>query len=725
MKTRKHATANPLPLRRTVIAASLLLIAGHPQAQTASERAEALRQDFATPDSRVAAGVGILSGQSRRFGQYNGLDSEGVYGLLNFNLIRRDDPTGTWLKLKGSNLGLDSRELRFDHERQGDWSYFLEGRQLTRHEPLIVRTGLQGIGTSRQTVTSPEANKRDVNLKIAHDTFGFGARKFVAGNVDVRVNFTQDEKRGDRMYGRGTHPVHEFLTEPLDRTTRLWEVVFGYATRQLQLSGGYSGSSFDNHLPRLDVAGGSASFTGGVPPQTRFAMPLSNQAHQLHLAGGINFGESSRSSFKISRSWATQDQPLEAEPGVARFAGSPSSIDGKVVTTLAYADLNLRPADRLDVVASLRHENRDDQSPVRQYIATIAPTVANASGGVLGYRIPRSLKQSKALLEGGYQLGDGYRLVGGVEYEQISRNVPEPYRRIAHREKTDEVQERLELKATVSDTLNGSLAYLHSDRWGSNYVDDTKGQGGANNLVSNQVAALLWADRRRDKLRLTGDWIPDEDWSVQFLAELSEDHYSGRNAGPRDGDTALLSADAAYALSDKWKLSAWASYELGENRQQTRSDPNPANPSVLYPGANAKVWWQADLRTATTAWGIGAKGKLRGLDLGAELGASSNVVKHRMKVLSGNPTDFDSLPDYFYRQVSLKLFADHALDRFSSIRADFTFDHRKNNDWTWQNYVYGPGAAGTPATTTDGTTVRNPDHENVRFLGISYNYRWR
>ena len=38
----------------------------------------------------------------------------------NFAFLIRDDATGTWLKLKASNLGLDTREIRGDYFRQGD-----------------------------------------------------------------------------------------------------------------------------------------------------------------------------------------------------------------------------------------------------------------------------------------------------------------------------------------------------------------------------------------------------------------------------------------------------------------------------------------------------------------------------------------------------------------------------------------------------------------------------
>src|SRR5262252_918055 len=68
-----------------------------------------------TDASMASVGLGYLDQDSRRFGEYNGVKDNGAYGLLDFNLVKRDDPTGTWLGFYGRNVGLDNRQLRFDH----------------------------------------------------------------------------------------------------------------------------------------------------------------------------------------------------------------------------------------------------------------------------------------------------------------------------------------------------------------------------------------------------------------------------------------------------------------------------------------------------------------------------------------------------------------------------------------------------------------------------------
>ncbi len=696
MMTKPRSSAHR-SFRMLPVALAVGLACNYAIAQDAEQRADALRKDLATPESRIDVGAGVLSGGTRSFGLYNGMNQSIGYGSLDISLIKREEETGTWFRLNGRNLARDNRELRLEHERQGDWAYYVGSRHLTRNDPLQINTGLKGIGTDSLTV-SAAAPRRNIQLAVEHDSFTAGLKKFIVGGFEVRLSFKQDEKSGDRLYGQGTPGTMNFLTEPLDRVTRQWELIAAYADPKLQLIGGYSGSSFENKLPSINVAGSIATLSP-------IAAPPSNQAHQFHLAGGYNFGDSGRSSFKLSRSVATQNSVFVVPPALP--GNRETSPGGRVVTTLAYGDLSLRPTARLDLNAHLRFEDRDDQSKTAQYTAAAIPTATTAltTAGLTGINVPRSLKQLKGQLEAGYQLEDGYRLIGSLEQEQVQRNIPVQYRRVAYRERTDETQARVEIKRMLSETLNGGLAYIHSWRGGSDYVNDTYNQ------QTNQVNPLIWANRRREKLRLSADWIPEESWSVQFRGDASVDSYLGRNLGPRRGEGLLLSTDVAYQYSEKWKLSAWLVQERNLADQTTRSD-------VLAGTLGDNVIWRARLRNTTSAWGFGIKGRPTGaLEVGAELGASADTAEHGIQRIGGTGTDPlnpSSLPTYAYHQVTFKLFADYALDRSSGLRADLMLDRRRNNDWTWQNFTY-----------SDGTTVTIPERQNVVFIGASYHYRWR
>ena len=70
-----------------------------------------------TPVSEVEIGAGAVLGRADRAGRYNGLNEAGPFGILNGEVVQRDEETGTWIRLNGTNLGLDNRDNRFEHER--------------------------------------------------------------------------------------------------------------------------------------------------------------------------------------------------------------------------------------------------------------------------------------------------------------------------------------------------------------------------------------------------------------------------------------------------------------------------------------------------------------------------------------------------------------------------------------------------------------------------------
>ncbi|CAD5366068.1 exported hypothetical protein [Rubrivivax sp. A210] len=290
--------------RPCVLAAALALAFGGAAAQDAA-KADELRVDLATPQSGLRMALGEVSAPNRRFGQHTGREREGVLGLASLDLIRRDDATGTWLRLSARNLGRDNAERRFTHERQGDWSYTLQGSQGTSHEPLAIVSGLQGVGTGTQVVSAAAA-KRPLDLQIQRDAFALGARKCFLGGFDVQLSFMQEDGKGARLFCRGSGNVMEFLTEPIDRVTRQWQALLSYADRRLQLSGGYSGSSCDNLVPELNASGGNTTVFGAL---WAHALPPGNSAHQLHLAGATTSARPRAPASSCRARWRCRTRP--------------------------------------------------------------------------------------------------------------------------------------------------------------------------------------------------------------------------------------------------------------------------------------------------------------------------------------------------------------------------------------------------------------------------------
>lgn len=72
------------------VAIVLLLLAG----AVSAEQDETIKQ-LTKPRSTVNFGAGYLFNENARFGQYSGIRDEGVYGIFNVDIARRNDDSGT------------------------------------------------------------------------------------------------------------------------------------------------------------------------------------------------------------------------------------------------------------------------------------------------------------------------------------------------------------------------------------------------------------------------------------------------------------------------------------------------------------------------------------------------------------------------------------------------------------------------------------------------------
>jgi MtrB/PioB family decaheme-associated outer membrane protein len=666
--------------------------------------------DPTKPESSVRAGIGYADSDGRRFGQYNGMNESGIYGLFDLNVIRRDDATGTWLKFDGRNLGLESRQLRFEHNRQGSWGYFIEYGQTPRYEPYSITTAVGGIGSSNLTVPGAPTTGSPLDLKTRRDALGLGFDKILSPEWDLKVRFRNEEKDGARLFARGTTGTtggisnFEFTPEPINSTTRQFEVTVGYTGEKLQLSGGYYGTMFNNQYNQLDISGGVPALA--TPANTAFTplgLPPDNSSHQLYLSGGYSFSPTTRGTFKVSYAKAKQDDAFPTGLAVPLLPGVGNNLNAKVDTTLAQAGIVSRPMPKLTLRADLRYEDRDDKTPVVQYF-----TGSSTSDGA---NEPRSIRTTKGLAEASYLLPYELRLTGGIDVEKKERNTS-PVRVVSFRENTDEMSYRVELRRSMSETFTGAISYVYSDRDGSPFITTTQASGTSG---SNLIAPLHLADRKRDKVRLSANWMPTEPLTIQFFMDYANDRYSGRDGsglGPRKGEARNYSLDASYRFSDKWQGNAWY------NRNEMRAEQalcEAAFSTGGCPATAADPIFGADLKSVSDTFGMGVRGQFDAkIGFGADLSYSDIKDSYGQQAL--NPTAGTTvapMPNITTRLTRLNLYAKYALEKNSGLRLDYIFDRFSTNDWTWTAWRY-----------VDGTAVSDPN-QKVHFVGVSYYYRWR
>jgi len=718
--------------RPTILSAALMMAFG----PALAEDSDADVKELSKPDSSISVGIGNWSADRPHQGIYDGMRDSGAYGLIDADIIKRDDATGTWLKLKATSLGLDSREIRGDYIRQGEYGVFLEYGKTPRDNPYTINTGLQGIGTTNLTVGTNLGSfaKREVDLGTQRELYRLGGFKTIAPGLELKLDFKNEDKTGTRQTGWGSAAL--FSVEPVNSTIRQLDAILQYTQAKLQLSGGYSGSWYDNKNPlileRLNgiTGGGAASFNSVTP----LSQPMSNEAHQLFVDGGYAFTPTTRGTFKVAYTVAMQDEHLptyDLTGANAPFSGAPSHLNGQVNTTLVQLGLNSRPIPKLSITGNLRYYDVNDRTPLRQFVAAGAP----ANGPV--YNTPQSFTTTSGKLEATYRLPQNLSLTGGVEYSGQDRSYPQVGTQyVPFRADVNEITYKLQLRRSLADNVNGSLAYLHSDRNGSTkYATATY-----SNALNDQINPLHIADRIRDKVRATVDWEPLEQLSLQFRTDFSQDKYpeDGRPYGLRDGSSQLYSLDASYTFSENWSLSSWYSYDLTKAR-----DVN----FRAATGTAANAVKDTHLKDVGDSFGAKLRGRLT-----AKIEAGAGIDWFRST--SSTPQDISltgagtvlpagvtgAQPDIRSNLLRLKLDGKYTIDKASELRFDLIHERWHSDDWTWNMangspfaYFSGniscgaatPCSSGANANVIDGTTVTAKQTQTSNFIGVRYIYRFQ
>lgn len=694
----------------TALAAALLAAFGHARAEEADEV-----KQLTTPTSEASVGIGYVDNENTQWGKYTGMTDNGVYGLLDLNIVNRDDATGTWLIFRGRNLGLDDREFRFDYNRQGNWGLFLEYSQLPFNQPLTIVTRTSGIGTPVQNPAGlPFAVPYE--LETRRDIFTAGINKVFGNGFDVSLRYRDDNKEGNRRYGR---QGPDLLAEPIDFEIQQFDGVFSYSGEKLQIQLGYYGTSFDNS--------NAALYVPTVTPGNALSLPPDNQSHQGYLSGGYNFTPTTRGNFKVSYTEVTQNEaffaptnnPAISNPGLLNGIGR-TSLDGKVDTTLAEAGIVSRPLPKLTLRADWRYEDRDDKTPKLKYVSEsstgcLANVPPNCSRD--GFNVPMSRTTNLYRGEAQYLLPMGFRVVGGIEYNEWSRLVSPAFRQVSWREDNDEWSYRVELSRSLSETLNGRLQYTYSDKSGSAYLPAN------NNAGPDVIDPLHWAERTRNLVRLRLDWVPFEELSLQFTGDYADDEYDERPSGPIEGKYESYSIDANYVLSDNWQLvgwlsQAWNKFDQGSFGQSATAFDSAVLTPPTVPAGQLAPPWTANLESISTAVGVGVKGRITSrLSVGADLQYQEDKEEFSLTAPSG------SLPDTKTVHTLLTLFGTYAMSAKSGVKLQYTYDRWSTNDWAWQNTLI--PFAPPNAYFTNGSLAYFDTPQHVHFVGASYYYSWQ
>ena len=326
--------------------------------------AQATAASQTTPEKKVDLGVGAVSDSSFKFGEYNGLQNSGPFGIGNFD-FRGGAPydsksTFRW-QMRGTNLGLENRSLYAEFAKQGKFRFYAGYSELRANRSDTYQTPYLGIGTGSLTIPSnwlfpavPQRGATSQNFRVFDPVAGSGSyynssgvltaptpaqlatgasiraadlpdfhsvylstkrTKFEAGvivdasdKLDIPVSYSYEHKSGLKELGAVTSQVAEnavMLPIPIDFDTSQANAAVNFKVKHFFLTIAYYGSFFKDNVTSMtwqDVADPTKSATMATAP--------SNQFNQFTFVGAEKFKDNMKLVVLGSYARGTQNDPF-------------------------------------------------------------------------------------------------------------------------------------------------------------------------------------------------------------------------------------------------------------------------------------------------------------------------------------------------------------------------------------------------------------------------------
>ncbi len=412
--------------------------AGKTDAAVPEENAELIEQT--TPANLVEIGAGNVSKDSFKFGEYNGLQREGVYGVGNVDLrgggSYDSDNAQRW-RITGTDLGLDTRDVTAEYGQQGRFRFNFGYDELRRNRSDSYQTPYFGAGSSNLTLPSnwlvpvvptvsasapnarglsqdvanspgapvsggrftttlpaaptagqlatsnaiigadlPDFHHFDLSTKRTRTDLGFSFN--VDPEMDLKFSYRHENKDGNKPMGTVTRATGG------DISTIIPDPI-NQSTDQFNVSMNYTDkkeffqAAYYGSLFHNDIS--SVTWQNWADP-TKFATMSSapsNQFHQFSLTGGYNFTPTTKLVMNGSYARNTQDDAFLTDASTPVVPAT--SLKGLVVTKAFNIKLTTKAASNLNLSAGYKYDDRDNRTPVNiyQYADASEAPVANAS----------------------------------------------------------------------------------------------------------------------------------------------------------------------------------------------------------------------------------------------------------------------------------------------------------------------------------------------------------
>lgn len=341
----------------------------------------------------VRAGIGLSSNDSYHFGNYQGVEDKGAYGLLSIQ-SKTVNQQGVYSEVNGEDLGLRSRRLQV---KAGKPSKLDASFSYTAIPHLISDTGqtpYQGkayqqlpagwVGAdSPQAMSGLSQSLRSVEIDTLREDYQLHASARQNDKLSYSMSFQRQHKTGSRRSGVAVasnfiDARSAILPLPIDNITSQGDISAHLQQANWQAQVSYRFSRFENRYPsvRFDYAYLANAPTSG---QGRLAQEPNNNMQQLSIAGAYRFSENSSGSAQLSVAEFRQNADYLPYSTNGNTLPANRSLDASIKVYNADVKFSSRLAERVNLLLRYRHNEQDNQSDRQSFSYEVADSGAAGS----------------------------------------------------------------------------------------------------------------------------------------------------------------------------------------------------------------------------------------------------------------------------------------------------------------------------------------------------------
>jgi len=613
-------------------------------------------------------GIGQLSDDSFKFGQYTGLNQANNFFVANADLRYRHQ-NASYMDLTASDLGLDSRTLSIDAGKQRQYQLFINYSELPYFTSDSAKTPYRGIGSDHLSLPSTwnaagvthdmselNVSAQEVGLDTQRNQLTLGALFNANTHWEYAAKYHRTTKQGKKRLAGSFFFKAVQLVAPVDYVTDEVDASASYYQTKWQLKLAYYASAFRNRNKSLIWQNPFTSIVAGAD-SGQLALPPDNQFQQIIFSTGYQISAQTRVNGDVAVGRMEQNETflpatLNSNLVVAPLPASTAAIRVNTVTGKFRISSSL--TDKLKLQANYIYHERDNKTPQRVY-----PWVTTDSFVALPRtNSPYSFTRSVVKLRADYRVLKRSSMAMGFDYQRQKRTL-----QAINKTKDHHFWGKLNVRIRQAVAITAKLE--HAQRNASAYDGITLDDAPQNPLLKK----YNMADRIRDKLAIHASLTPHEQINIGLGIDFANDDYHKSKLGLTESQNVTVSLDSSVRLGQKTSVYFYKSYEQIESKQIG---------SQIF----ARPDWYANNNDRVDSFVMGVK--YQAVRNKLDFGLDYNQMRTRGEVTVHNGAGNTGFPDLFTKLDALKIYTDYRWKTSMSLHLAYWYERYHSDDWSRQ-----------------------------------------